>query len=124
MSEKPVKDKRGGSSRKWQEPSYHNDVLTVQKERRRKEAWSHRAVQFQEMFCQPKESLQGKVIFLRFSRLLELTFFGTLTIVGHWLRAALWEYGPRSKRIVAGLVHQLCSHSMKPGQFFLVAISC
>lgn len=51
-----------------------------------------------------------------------ITFFGTLTMVGHWLRAALWEYGPRSKRIVAGLVHQLCSHSMKPGQFFLVAM--
>lgn len=35
MGEKPVKDKRrGSSSRKWQEPSYHNDGLTLWKERR------------------------------------------------------------------------------------------
>lgn len=35
MGEKPVKDRRGGSSsRKWQEPSYHTGGLTSWKERR------------------------------------------------------------------------------------------
>ena len=75
------------------------------------------------MSCQANESLQAKVfIFSRVPHLIEMTYIGTLTMVGHWLRSALWEYGSTSKRIVTGLVHQLCSQNVKSEQFFLIDI--
>lgn len=74
------------------------------------------------MFCQPNENLQAKAIFWESPISWNWCAIDTLTMVGHWLGAALWEYGNRSKRIEAGLVHQLHSSSMKSGQFFLTVM--